>query len=428
MLSGFSNELHKAEKAMKLRGSMLAATALLGLAFALSTGDAFAGKPLFNTVKKGVNAIEDIGQGVAKGTRGALDDIGQGVARGADDLGEGAARGLDDAVEGAARGADDLLEGAAQGADDAAGAGRAFPPGADDAAGAPKYADAPSLDDADQVLKYDVVPEDTVGLANDLPDVPQNVPGYVVAPDAPNVVDDLAAAGDDLGAAGDDLAAPGNYIQPNEPFGIDPGAPPKPSKVTKKALPKLDNTKVAKVTPLGKAGAAADDGFGGLQRAAVKVLNMPVTDVAAEAAKKAAKLKAKKIRNIKIGVTTAVVGTVAVAAGTTAVLYYTVEPVKEGIDGIIGKTKDAVGDGLQQAADGLNGKTYTLTVTNVADGPVEIFTLDANGSQTSIGGIYQTPGSTTVSVKENDVVVVNLNDEEFTRIKVVEDKMQVDVQ
>jgi hypothetical protein len=418
----FSTDHRKADRAMKLRVPtyMIAATALLGLALALSTGDALAGKPLVNTVKKGVNAVEGIAKGAAKGTRGAVDDIGQGIGRAADDL-----------AEGAVKGADDLLEGVAEGADDAAAAaGKAVPPGADDAAGAPKYADAPVLDDADQVLKYDVVPDeavDDIGNAADLPDPPTNVPGYVVAPDAPNVADDLAAAGDELGdaaAAADNLdAAPGNYLAPDSPLGIDADdvAPLKPSKLTKKPLPKL--TKVAKAAPLGNVDEVADEGLQGVRMAAVKALGKLDPDIGAGAARRAAKAKAqklRKIRNIQAGVATAVV---TAAVGTTLVLYFTVEPVREDLD----VAKGVVDQGFKTFGETLSGGAKKLTVNNVADGPVEIFKLTDDNTLETIGSINETPGSTILDVKKGDVIVIQLSGEQWDSFT-MEDSREITVQ
>jgi hypothetical protein len=430
LLHGSSNDRNKADKAMKPRlkgrGVMLAATALLALAFLSSTGDAFAGRPL-KGIQKGVNAIDNIVKGIGKGTRGAVDDVvegavrgaddaAEGLARGADDIGQAGIRGIDDAAAGVARGADDALQGLAKGADDLGTAGRALPPVADDVAGAPKYLDAPKLDDAGQALRYDVVPDealDDLGAAADLPEPPRGVAGYI-QPDAPAFADDIGDAAD---------ALPGGYIQPGAPL----GAPAKPAKPAKGKLPKLGNgnTPVAKITALADDAADLADDAG----TALKPLSFVVEDADNFVLPARVVAKAKSGGRIKKIVAGTVVGVVVTGVGTTAILYHTVEPVRDDIDAFLGKTKEVVGDTLAKAGDVVNGPKYQLSVTNASDiGRVDIFKLDENENEVFIESITEVPKTTTVQVKEGDVIVLKLDDVEWERFKIVDMKTERFVQ
>lgn len=178
--------------------------------------------------------------------------------------------------------------------------------------------------------------------------------------------------------------------------GVARAAPPKPKKppMTKVGVPK---TAVKAVRQLPAAP---------VLKAAVPAVSVK----AAKAAKKGFSKTAKVMIGGAIGVTT-----VSIVAGTTFVLYETVEPVRDGIDTAVTETgeglstlKTKVDEGFGKVGEFLHpGEPASVTFYNNAGTLVELYKVDSAGNETALAILSIEGERETVDVRIGDRISVH---------------------
>jgi len=159
----------------------------------------------------------------------------------------------------------------------------------------------------------------------------------------------------------------------------------------------------------------------GIGKTAVKAVRQLPAAPVLRAAAPAVSAKAAKAATRGLSRTTKVVvgGTVGVAAagiiaGTTYVLYETVEPVREGIDTAVSETgkglntvHDVVDDGIAKVGEFLHpGDPASVTFYNHAGMLVEIYKVERDGSETALAVLSIEGERETVDVRIGDRLTV----------------------
>ena len=197
-------------------------------------------------------------------------------------------------------------------------------------------------------------------------------------------IDELNDMNRKAAALGDDLG------------GVARAAPPKPKK------PPMTKVGVTKTTV---------KAVRQLPAAPVLKAAVPAVSVkAAKAAKKGLSKTAKVMIGGAIGVTT-----VSIVAGTTFVLYETVEPVRDGIDTAVTETgeglntfKTKVDDGFGKVGEVLHpGDPASITFYNNAGTLVELYKIDRTGNETALAILSIEGERETVDVRIGDRISVH---------------------
>lgn len=179
--------------------------------------------------------------------------------------------------------------------------------------------------------------------------------------------------------------------------GVARAAPPKPKKPPMTKVGGVQKTAVKAIRQLPAAPAL---------KAAVPAVSVPV----AKAAKKGLSKTAKVMIGGAIGVTTT-----GILAGTTFVLYETVEPIQDGIDTAVTETgeglntfKEEVDGGFGKVGQFLNpGDPASVTFYNNAGMLVELYKVDGGGNETSLAVLSIEGERETVSVRIGDRISVH---------------------
>ena len=198
-------------------------------------------------------------------------------------------------------------------------------------------------------------------------------------------IDELEALNREAASLGDDLG------------GVARAAPPKPKKPPMTKVGGVQKTAVKAVRQLPAA-------------PVLKVAVPAVSVKAAKAARKGLSKTAKVMIGGAIGVTT-----VSIVAGTTFVLYETVEPVRDGIDTAVTETEQGLNTFKEKADQGFGtvgeflhpGDPASVTFYNNAGMLVELYKVDAAGNETALAILSIEGERETVDVRIGDRISVH---------------------
>ena len=413
-----------------------------------------------NAGKRLDNVIDDAAQGAVKGGRqldGAADDVIEGGVGAVGRAVPPADNFLDDVGEAAARGANPPKAPSFDGYDDIDVVAKQL----GDGAGAPKAPDLDAYDDID-ILSKQLGDAAGDGAPRNLDQAGQYVDyNELLRRNADNLADRGGGQYDDLS----ELLKRNAEIDPNAHYGgqelldelnnealqnapryVDPTPRTNYANPNDIIKPKNDIYMeqfigIDELNDLNRKAAALGDDVGGVARAAPpKPKKPPMTKVggvqktvvkavrqlpaapalkaavpavsvkAAKAAKKGLSKTAKVMIGGAIGVTT-----VSIVAGTTFVLYETVEPVRDGIDTAVTETgegfntfKTKVDEGLGKVGEFLHpGDPASLTFYNNAGMLVELYKVDAAGNETALAILSIEGERETVDVRIGDRISVH---------------------